>query len=375
MIKERNYGIDLFRLTAMLGIVIFHILGHGGVVNSLKLSMGGSYIAIWAITIVVYGSVDGYALLSGYVGYSEEKNINIRFEKYAKLWLQVTFYSFIITMLAKCVSLGEITFGSIIRALFPVTFGQYWYFCAYTGIFFLIPFLNRLIQNLKENELYILIVTIIIIYSVYAGIMGKFNDPFSIKNGASFIWLLLLYIIGASLKKLKIESRVSCRKALQTASVLLLFTWLTVIIIPRCTILILHREVGRGLLVSYTSPTILLASIFLLIVFSNIHPKKWLLKLIMYFSPATFGVYLIHDHPIVRKLFITDKFGGLVGENVIYMIAIILGTAIIIFGECLLIEKIRLKIFKCIKVDILTDKVGQYIKQFFGYFTGLMKER
>lgn len=41
MIKERNYGIDLFRLTAMLGIVIFHILGHGGVVNSLKLSMGG----------------------------------------------------------------------------------------------------------------------------------------------------------------------------------------------------------------------------------------------------------------------------------------------------------------------------------------------
>lgn len=39
MIKERNYGIDLFRLTAMLGIVIFHILGqlnhyNGGVVNS-----------------------------------------------------------------------------------------------------------------------------------------------------------------------------------------------------------------------------------------------------------------------------------------------------------------------------------------------------
>lgn len=44
MIKERNYGIDLFRLTAMLGIVIFHILGHGGVVNSLKLSMGGGAI-------------------------------------------------------------------------------------------------------------------------------------------------------------------------------------------------------------------------------------------------------------------------------------------------------------------------------------------
>ena len=30
MVKERNYGIDLFRLIAMLEIVILHILGHGG---------------------------------------------------------------------------------------------------------------------------------------------------------------------------------------------------------------------------------------------------------------------------------------------------------------------------------------------------------
>ena len=79
----------------------------------------------------MYGAVDCYALLSGYVGYSEEKDINIRFDKYAKLWLQVTFYSFIITLIAKIFLPSEITLGSIIKALFPVTFGEYWYFCAY----------------------------------------------------------------------------------------------------------------------------------------------------------------------------------------------------------------------------------------------------
>ena len=69
----------------------------------------------------------------------------------------------------------------------------------------------------------------------------------------------------------------------------------------------------------------------MLIVFANIHPGKWLLKVIKYFSPATFGVYLIHDHPVVRNVFITDKFSRLVEENVIYMVFTVLGTAIIIF--------------------------------------------
>lgn len=374
MVKERNYGIDLFRLIAMLEIVILHILGHGGVVNALKVGMGG-YIGVWVLTIIVYGAVDCYALLSGYVGYSEEKDINIRFDKYAKLWLQVTFYSFIITLIAKIFLPSEITLGSIIKALFPVTFGEYWYFCAYTGIFFLLPFLNRLIQNLKEKELYFLIITITVIYSVYAGIMGKLNDPFSIKSGSSFIWLLLLYIIGASLRKLKIANKVSGKKALLIACSLLVFTWLTVIIIPSCSIYILHREAGRGLLVSYTSPTILLASMLLLILFANIHPRKWLLKIIKYFSPATFGVYLIHDNPVVRNVFITDKFSRLVEGNVIYMVFTVLGTAIIIFFVCLLVEKVRLRIFKCLKIDVLTDKAGQYVKQIFNYFTELMIDK
>ncbi len=48
MVKERNYGIDLFRLIAMLEIVILHILGHGGVVNALKVGMGGVYRSMGA---------------------------------------------------------------------------------------------------------------------------------------------------------------------------------------------------------------------------------------------------------------------------------------------------------------------------------------
>ena len=40
-----------------------------------------------------------------------------------------------------------------------------------------------------------------------------------------------------------------------------------------------------------------------------------------------------------------------------------------------LVEKVRLRIFKCLKIDVLTDKAGQYVKQIFNYFTELMIDK
>ena len=35
MVKERNVGIDILKIVAMMMIVILHFLGHGGVLKSL----------------------------------------------------------------------------------------------------------------------------------------------------------------------------------------------------------------------------------------------------------------------------------------------------------------------------------------------------
>ena len=54
----------------------------------------------------------------------------------------------------------------IIWAFFPVTTYEYWYVNAYTALFFLIPWINRLIQNITEKELNRLIFVLFMVFSV-----------------------------------------------------------------------------------------------------------------------------------------------------------------------------------------------------------------
>lgn len=52
----------------------------------------------------------------------------------------------------------------------------------------------------------------------------------------------------------------------------------------------------------YNSPTILLASIALFIFFLNLKINSDKIKnLIQYIAPSTLGVYLIHEHPLIRS--------------------------------------------------------------------------
>jgi surface polysaccharide O-acyltransferase-like enzyme len=68
---ERNYGIDLLRLISMLYVLVLHALGRGGLLDhTQRLSVQyqfGWFMQLWALC-----AVDIFALISGYVGYTEK---------------------------------------------------------------------------------------------------------------------------------------------------------------------------------------------------------------------------------------------------------------------------------------------------------------
>lgn len=92
MQTKRNIGIDLLKIVSMLMIVTLHMLGHGGVLDNMP-PMSRCYQVAWLIEIACYGAVNCYALASGFL----TARCNIR--KLMELWLQVMFYSLLITML------------------------------------------------------------------------------------------------------------------------------------------------------------------------------------------------------------------------------------------------------------------------------------
>ena len=212
----RNHGIDALRLYSMFLVVILHVLGQGGVIAFSNTPE--KYAVSWFLEISAYCAVNIFALISGYVSYSDKEK-PYRYSRYVSSWLQVFVYSFGFTLLYHILQPDLTGMNKVIYAMAPVMNSSYWYFNAYTGLFFVIPWLNRLVRSSGRRELNGLMLTLFLVFSCY-GTFAKMNaDVFVLKSGYSFLWLSIIYLGGAWMKKHQIVERYNKKQAI----VLILF--------------------------------------------------------------------------------------------------------------------------------------------------------
>ena len=333
--KERNVGIELLRLVSMFMVVVLHTLGEGGI---LSVATGIKYNISWLFEIIAYSAVNVFAIITGYVNFTdEEKEFN--YFKYIKFWIPVCFYSVINYVAVSLYTMHSINLIELLKSFFPVLFAKYWYVNAYTGLFFFIPWINKLLRNCSEKETNKLMAILLIVFSLFSNIAIPFSDPFMIERGYSVLWLVILYIIGAGFKKNYVVYKKSKKFWGMLFFVSVLITWLIKVFSP----------VAPNIFVCYISVTTVIASISLVAIFSQLNTPIILKKIILFFSPAAFGVYLIHSNVYFSSLFISKNFMTYVNNNLCIFITKTIITAIIIFISCLLIEKIRIYVFKLLK--------------------------
>lgn len=257
-----------------------------------------------------------------------------------------------------------------------MTLNQYWYFSAYFLMFFFAPVFNYLIINLSKKQATIFLGSIVLLFSVFQ-IFAK-EDILSIKSGYTALWLSVLYIIGAYLKKYNTLYRLKKRW-------LLLSYFLCVFISYGYKFFeeifqLKFQEPFKYLtdgnrLINYNSPTILLCGLSLLILFSKIRIGKSVAKGVSIFAPATFAVYLIHDNQLVEK-YIMSKLSVVAEMNIWVLPFAVLGIVFSIWFCCSLIDIIRINAFKLVRVkefsvwiekkiiflfDLLTSKINSKI--------------
>ena len=104
--SERNHGIELLRIFAMLLAAVLHILKKGGVITASEGNLA-AYSTVWLLEAAAYCAVNCYALISGYVGYSDRPKPR-RLARCIELWLQVVFYSVIITTVYCIAGVGSV---------------------------------------------------------------------------------------------------------------------------------------------------------------------------------------------------------------------------------------------------------------------------
>ena len=346
----RNYGIDLFRIVAMFMIVNLHVLKHGGGLGRVS---GTQFIVMWLIEAFIACAVNCYAIISGYAGYTEE-TVEIHYEKYIVLWLQVFIYSVSFTIVIQCIS-GTMELKELLKAFMPVTTTQYWYFTAYTPVFFLAPWLKKFVYQLsiREAKICLLIVGVFVGYSTLAGIL---YDPFVLVGGYSFIWLTVLFLVGALIKKVGMLNCISTKGAWIMIGVCVFLNWLQKLIIPT-----------QNIFTSYISVTTVILAVALLAVFSKMSIQSgWAQKLIKSTASATFGVYLIHDNIAIRNYFIKDSFTWIAYLAPWKIPIFVVIISLIIFAVCIVLDLGRGMLFKKLRIVEWGVKINEMQKGLFG---------
>ena len=347
--EKRNVGIDLLRIVSMWMVVILHILGKGGVLETTN-TMSLNYSVAWLLEIAAYCAVDCYALISGYVGIkSKHKASGV-----VSLWLQVTFYSVLITVIMSFTH-GVADISDIVKSFLPVTFSQYWYFTAYFGMWFFVPFMNASIEQMSKKlaGFYLIAIGVVLLP------VSIFMDPFLMVGGHSVIWLCYLYLIGAYVNKHDLLIKISRNKAI-------LMYLLCVVITFAYKVIQNFVGIPADMLISNASPLILAAAFSLLSIFAKIDIPSKLTKAITLLGSLSFSVYLIHTHPLVFTHIMNDKFSFLGKANPLVLIVGVVFVAVAIFVICTAIDYIRLCLFKLIRVrkvlDLLETRVSMFLK-------------
>ena len=106
------------------------------------------------------------------------------------------------------------------------------------------------------------------------------------------------------------------------------------------------------------SPFILLCAVFLVLIFSKITFCKTAGKIIKFITPLSFGVYLIHTHPLIFSGVLYNRFAQFAEENTLHMLLYTCLAAFSIFLLCIAVDFLRLLIFKLLKIKQLSAFVS-----------------
>lgn len=344
MIQKRNLGVDLLRSLSMFMVVVLHVLGQGGILTALDVApvRGGSFVLCWLLELACYCAVDCFGLISGYVSQSQR----FEWEKHFATWAQAAFYSAGITLLFRLFVPGAARFRDVLKACFPALTGQYWYFTAYFCLMFFLPFLNILLSHLDRAQTKSLMAALLALFSLVPTALDK--DLFFTRAGYTFLWLTVLYLLGACVRKLDLLGRASARACLAGYFLCVLAALgMKLLFRPGPGPLTpMGRFLRPDLLVSYTSPAILLSALFLLALFRKLRvPEGRPARTVNFLAPLAFGVYLIHTHPLIWNFVLRDRFADLAQLPPLLCAGGALLAAGGIFLACTAVELCRHRLF------------------------------
>lgn len=328
---DRSSNFEILRIISIIMIVFCHFASHGGFnFENSDLSLN----RIWLYLIEMGGNigVNIFVIISGYF-LINNRNKLFDLKKILKLWGKIFFYSIFIYFIF-IFFLDEIfTLKTFVKAALPLLFTQWWFATTYMVLYILHPFINMLLNKLNKKTYQILLTILLFLWCIIPTFTTRKFE------GNSLTWFITLYAFAGYVRLYGLNYKLNVKHY----SILFLFFFL-VTFASAILFTIIGAKIpvfGKHAIYFYAKnrlPTFLI-SLSLFMVFANIKMKNY--KWINIISASTFGVYLIHDHRLVRYYIWINLFQNSSFQNSNLLIPYSIGVSLIVFTFCLIIDLIR----------------------------------
>jgi len=335
--RERNLGIELLRIICMMGIIVQHIIGHGWVIQLLHEGTWKYELVVALRSWCTFG-IDCFALISGYVGVRARYRYSSIVLQWSKVWL----YSVFFTLLASLILPGTVSAKAWVQAFFPTLHGLFWYFSAYLACYTLAPMIRMAMRRMTFKQASVNMGIMFVMFTFLSHSFGK--DAFYVGDGKSTIWLIILYVYGTYFGWFKPHEKVSKVILWAFAAAASAAAVLTQPVAQRLGIEWLSKDIFHS-----SDPRMLILAVAMLLLFSRLQITRCR-KLISWLGGASFGVYILHEHPRIRYYTISKHAYRLTElGNIEILIGIVL-TAAAIYLVCAAVDALREKMYRALKI-------------------------
>lgn len=296
---------------------------------------GGGYLVTAIKTFYVPGT-DIFVLISGYFMLRSKVSI----KRIITTWLQILFYSLSLYLIITFLGFNTFSVIDLVKSILPVSFNQYWFMRVYLYMVLCAPFLNILLINLNKQGHQYLIALGFMLMVIPASIPGI--TTFNSDAGNGILWFFMLYSTGAYFAKYPPQYKT--RQYCLMAFFMFLVAFVSQIIIARVSTLLGFGGMGESRFSTFDAFPIYIEACCILCAGIKLSQKPVsnaiLKKVVLFFSSSTAGVYMIHEHPLVRKI-MWDRL-NLSCHSIVYAFCI----SAMIFVLCTIIDKLTWK--KCL---------------------------
>jgi len=299
MAKRYYPSVQLLRVVLIYLIILHHVILHGtGLIEVLGTKSAFNQEIIPSLIFLGFSAAapNCFFFISGFFG------IHFKTKRFIGLIATAQLYAGLVYVGTALFNKEAVGFGDAIKALFPIPSDIWWFLGVYLMIYAFSGIINRGIESLPANQVFLAIGTIYVFSNIFGYVFS--HNTFGANTGLSFVNGLVIYMIGRSMAvHVDVEKRI---KKIPFTAIGLLYVFTSLVIGAGTTIgWIKASSVGAFRILDYRNPLLLITAILLVILFLKIDLKRDQQvsgPITVKLSATVIGIYLIHEHYLLRPI-------------------------------------------------------------------------